>query len=81
MWQSRVEIEHYSVTIEIELMLPVEGYNHPGYCVQVWAISVARSQSYAPLNYKPEARTRTRSMNYARDIACELSRVIIMTAM
>ena len=53
--------------IEIELMLPVEGYNHPGYCVQVWAISVARSQSYAPLNYKPEAHARTRSTNYARD--------------
>ena len=62
MCHSQVEIEHYSVTIEIELMLPVEGYNHPGYCVQV---CVARS--LAKLRYKPEARARTRSTNYARD--------------
>ena len=69
MWQSRVEIEHYSVTIEIELMVPVEGCNHPGYCVQVWAISVACSRSYAPLNPR-------RSTNYA----CDASMRIVITA-
>jgi len=49
-------------------MLPVEGSNHPGYCMQVWAISVARSRSYVPLKFINPRR----STNYARDASMRI---------
>ena len=63
MWQSRVENERYSVTLEIEFIVAIKLTGHPLRSVQVRVLSVASTRSYA----LSSAVTSKHLLKYSRD--------------